>query len=56
VLDQQPKILTISGIGPLETSNPFATPEPAINTAEIMKRIATIQQENFKQLDEDIDI
>lgn len=27
-----------------------------INTAEKMKRIATIQQENFKQLDEDIDI
>lgn len=38
------------------TSNPFTTPEPAIDTAEVMERISTIQKENLKRLDDDIDI
>jgi len=41
---------------PAKTSNPFTTPEPEIDTAEVMERIATVQEENLKRLDEDIDI
>jgi hypothetical protein len=32
-----------------KTSNPFTTPEPEIDTAEVMERIVTIQQESLKQ-------
>jgi hypothetical protein len=39
-----------------KTSNPFTTPEPEIDTAEVMERIATVQQESLKQLDDNIDI
>jgi hypothetical protein len=39
-----------------KTSNPFTTPEPEIDTAEVMERVATIQKENLKRLDDDIDI
>ena len=39
-----------------KTSNPFTTPEPEIDTAEMMERIASIHQESLKQLDDSIDI
>ena len=39
-----------------KTSNPFTTPEPEIDTAEVMERIVTIQQESLKQLDDNMDI
>src|SRR5271155_3263951 len=41
---------------PPSTSNPFTTPEPAIDTAEVMERIATVQKENLNRLDDDMDI
>src|SRR5271155_2234733 len=39
-----------------KTSNPFTTPEPEIDTAEVMERVATVQRESLKQLDDNIDI
>jgi hypothetical protein len=41
---------------PTKTSNPFTNPEPVLDVGEIMKRIATVQEENLKRLDDDIDI
>jgi hypothetical protein len=41
---------------PAKTSNPFTTPEPAFDAAEVMERIATVKQENLKRLDDDVDI
>ena len=41
---------------PSRTSNLFATPEPAFDADEILERIATVQEENLKRLDDDIDI
>jgi hypothetical protein len=41
---------------PERASNPFTTPEPVINTDEILERIATVQEENLKRLDDDVDI
>ena len=41
---------------PAKTSNPFTTPEPEFDTAEIMERIATVQRENIERSDDDIDM
>jgi hypothetical protein len=41
---------------PARTSNPFTDPEPVIDADEILERIATVQKENLKRLDDDIDI
>lgn len=41
---------------PARTSNPATTPEPTFDADEVMKRIATIQKENPKRLDDDLDI
>lgn len=41
---------------PAKTSNPFTTAEPAFDTDEILERIATVEEENLKRLDDDIDI
>ncbi len=41
---------------PARTSNPFTTPEPVFDTDEILERIATVQEENLKRLDDDVDI
>ena len=41
---------------PARTSNPFTEPEPVIDADEILERIATVQEENLKRLDDDIDI
>jgi len=41
---------------PGRTSNPFTTPEPTFDAGEILERVATIQEENLKRLDDDIDI
>jgi uncharacterized small protein (DUF1192 family) len=41
---------------PAKTSNPFTNPEPALDVDEIMQRIATVEEENLKRLDDDIDI
>jgi hypothetical protein len=41
---------------PAKTSNPFTTPEPAFDAAEVMERIASVKQENLKRFDDDIDI
>jgi hypothetical protein len=38
------------------TPNLFATPEPVSDADEILERIATVQEENLKRLDDDIDI
>jgi hypothetical protein len=38
------------------TSNPFTTPEPAFDAAEVLERITTVKDENLKRLDDDIDI
>jgi hypothetical protein len=41
---------------PARTSNPFTTPEPAFDAAEVLERIRTVQEENLKRLDDDIAI
>jgi hypothetical protein len=41
---------------PARTSNPFTNPEPTLDAAEVLERIAIIQQENLQRLDDDIDI
>lgn len=41
---------------PARTSNPFTTAEPVFDAGEILERIATVQKENLKRLDDDIDI
>jgi hypothetical protein len=41
---------------PARTSNPFTTPAPVFDTDEILERIATVQEESLKRLDDDIDI
>ena len=40
---------------PAKTSNPFTTPQPTLETDEVLERIGTIQSENLKRLDDDID-
>jgi uncharacterized small protein (DUF1192 family) len=41
---------------PAKTSNPFTQAEPVLDVGEVMKRIAVVQEENLKRLDDDIDI
>jgi hypothetical protein len=41
---------------PARTSNPFTSPEPVFDSDEILERIATVQEENLKRLDDDLDI
>jgi hypothetical protein len=41
---------------PARTSTPFTTPEPVLDAGEILERIATVQKENLKRLDDDVDI
>jgi hypothetical protein len=41
---------------PARTSNPFTNPEPVLDAGEVMERIATVKEENLKQLDDDLDI
>jgi hypothetical protein len=41
---------------PARTSNPFTNPEPAFDTDEILERITTVQEENLKRLDDDVDV
>jgi hypothetical protein len=38
------------------TSNPFTQPEPVLDVGEVLKRVATVQEENLKRLDDDIDL
>ena len=37
-------------------SNPFTTPEPTFDAAEVLERIRTVQEENLQRLDDDLDI
>src|SRR5271154_5840726 len=41
---------------PTKTSNPFTTPEPAFNTAEVLEKIDSVRIENLQRSDDDIDI
>jgi hypothetical protein len=41
---------------PAKTSNPFTNPEAVLDADEIMQRIATVEEENLKRLDDDLDI
>jgi hypothetical protein len=41
---------------PARTSNPFTNPAPAFDTDEILERITTVQEENLKRLDDDVEI
>jgi hypothetical protein len=41
---------------PARTSNPFTTPEPTLDTAEVLEKIATVQRENLQRLEDDIAI
>jgi hypothetical protein len=41
---------------PAKTSNPFTTPEPEFDTAEILERIDIVRRESLEQSDDDIDI
>jgi hypothetical protein len=39
---------------PARTSNPFTTLESVFDAGEIIERIATVQEENLKRLDDDV--
>jgi hypothetical protein len=41
---------------PARTSNRFTIPEPIFDAGEILERIATVQKENLRRIDDDIDI
>jgi hypothetical protein len=41
---------------PARTSNPFTSPEPVFDVAEILERLSTIKEEHLKGLDDDVDI
>jgi hypothetical protein len=41
---------------PARTSNPFTHAEPEVDVGEVMERIAIVQEENLKRLDDDVDI
>jgi uncharacterized protein YihD (DUF1040 family) len=41
---------------PARTANPFTNPEPTLDIAEMLEKIATVQQENLQRLDDDIEI
>jgi hypothetical protein len=41
---------------PARTSNPFTSPEAVFDGGELLERIAVVQEENLKRLDDDIDI
>jgi hypothetical protein len=41
---------------PAKTSNPFTNPEPTLNTAVVLEKIATVQRENLQRLEDDISI
>ena len=41
---------------PARTSNPFTNPEPTLDIAEVLEKIATVQRESLQRLDDDIEI
>ena len=41
---------------PTKTSNPFTTPEPAFDTAEVLEKIDSVRVENLQRSEDDIDI
>jgi hypothetical protein len=41
---------------PARTSNPFTTPEPTFNAAEVLERIRTVERENLQRLEDNIAI
>jgi hypothetical protein len=41
---------------PARTSNPFTNPEPTLDAAEVLEKIATVQRENLQRVDDDIEI
>ena len=41
---------------PARTANPFTSPEPVFDGGELLERIETVQRDNLKQSDDDIDI
>jgi hypothetical protein len=42
---------------PARTSTPpFTNPEPTFDAGEVLKRIATVKEENLKRLDDDVDV
>ena len=41
---------------PARTSNPFTTPEPTFDPAEVLERTRAVQEENLQRLDDDLDI
>ena len=41
---------------PARTSNPLTTPEPTFDADEVLERIGSVEYENLKRLDDDIDI
>jgi hypothetical protein len=41
---------------PVQTSNPFTSPEPVFDGGELLERIETVQRDGLKQSEDDIDI
>jgi hypothetical protein len=50
------KTNTLTFVEHTRTSNPFTNPEPTFDAGEILQRIATVQEENLRRFDDDIDI
>ena len=41
---------------PVRTSNPFTSPEPVFDGGQLLERIETVQRDDLRQSDDDIDI
>jgi hypothetical protein len=50
------RITFVERMPPARTANPFSNPEPVFDTDEILERIAAVNEENLKRLDDDVDI
>jgi hypothetical protein len=47
---------TLTFVERIKTSNPFTEPESVFDAGEVLERIRTVQEENLKRLDDDLDI
>lgn len=50
------KTHTLTFVERTKTSNPFTEPESVFDAIEVIERIRTVQKENLRRLDDDLDI
>jgi hypothetical protein len=47
---------TLTFVERTKTSNPFTEPESVFDAGEVLERLRTVQEENLRRLDDDLDI